>query len=84
MEQCWNEISKMKLGEYAMYYVLKELDKKENQNIFDLLFYILFSIPTEGFYSMIKSSAETLPLLKEMEEGDIHIYNFRFNKEFVA
>ena len=57
-QECENAISKMSSHEYLMYLVLKEVEKKENRSIKNLMFEIMFG--NNGYMPICKSCAETI------------------------
>lgn len=79
-QECENAISKMSSHEYLMYLVLKEVEKKENRSIKNLMFEIMFGKPDETFMKMIDDSKETVYMLVEDAEGTENYYDFSFKR----
>lgn len=79
-QQCEMIISNMSSHEYLMYLVLKEIEKKENRSIRNLMFEIMFCKPDETFMKMILESKDTVYMLEESESGDEKYYDFSFNR----
>lgn len=78
--ECIEVIDNMSSHEYLMYIVLKELEKKENRAIKNLMFEVLFGKPNEAFIAMINKSKEDIYLLQEDEFGDEKYYGISFKK----
>ena len=79
-QECENAISKMSSHEYLMYLVLKEVEKKENRSIKNLMFEIMFGKPDETFMKMVDESRETVYMLVEDVEGTENYYDFSFKR----
>lgn len=79
-QECENAISKMSSHEYLMYLVLKEVEKKENRSIKNLMFEIMFGKPDETFMKMVDDSRETVYMLVEDVEGTENYYDFSFKR----
>jgi len=79
-QECENAISKMSSHEYLMYLVLKEVEKKENRSIKNLMFEIMFGKPDETFMKMVAASRECVYMLVEDAEGDEKYYDFSFKR----
>lgn len=79
-QECENAISKMSSHEYLMYLVLKEVEKKENRSIKNLMFEIMFGKPDETFMKMVEDSKETVYMLAEDAEGTEKYYDFSFKR----
>lgn len=77
---CELAISKMSSHEYLMYLVLKEVEKKENRSIKNLMFEIMFGKPNELFMKMIENSRENIYTLVEDTSGDENYYDFSFKR----
>ena len=77
---CMEEINKMSTHEYLMYITLKEMDKKENRQIKNLMFEVLFGKPDETFMGMINKSKEQICKIEEAVDGDEIYYSFRFKR----
>ena len=77
---CMEEINKMSTHEYLMYITLKEMDKKENRQIKNLMFEVLFGKPDETFIHMINKSKEPICKIEEAEDGGETYYSFRFKR----
>jgi len=82
MQDCVEQVNGLALCEYAMYLALKEIDKKGNDRISALLFNTLFSMPSDAFFSLIRTSAEPLCKLTEFIYGDVKIYDFCYQKSY--
>lgn len=79
-QECEYAISKMSSHEYLMYLVLKEVEKKENRSIKNLMFEIMFGKPDETFMKMIENSKETIYTLVECADGTENYYGFSFKR----
>lgn len=79
-QECENAISKMSSHEYLMYLVLKEVEKKENRSIKNLMFEIMFGKPDETFMKMVEASRECVYMLVEDAEGNEKYYDFSFKR----
>lgn len=79
-QQCETAISKMSSHEYLMYLVLKEVEKKENRSIRNLMFEIMFCKPDETFMKMILDSKEDVYMLEESQDGTEKYYDFLFKR----
>lgn len=83
-EECKNAcielITSMSSHEYLMYIVLKELDKKENRAIKNLMFDVVFGRPDETFMRMIKASKEPIERIEEDENGSETYYDFHYRR----
>ena len=66
-----------------MYIVLKEVEKKENSSIRNLMFEVLFGKPNETFMQMIAASKEPIAKIEEDEEGDESYYLFKFSRRMI-
>jgi hypothetical protein len=73
-ERCVSNITNMKISASTMYFLLKELEKPENKDVYMPLFHILFSSRNGAFFEMILSSKEPVGYLREDEGGVIHLY----------
>lgn len=78
--QCELLINGMSSHEYLMYLVLKEVEKKENKSIRNLLFEIMFSKPNETFMKMIIESKRPISIIVESENGAEKYYDFLFER----
>lgn len=78
--ECESAMSKMSSHEYLMYLVLKEVEKKENRSIKNLMFELMFGKPDETFMRMVTDSKETVYMLVEDAEGDEKYYGFSFKR----
>lgn len=79
-QECETAISKMSSHEHLMYLVLKEVEKKENRCIKNLMFELMFGKPDETFMKMVEASKEPVYMLTEDEEGDEKYYDFCFKR----
>lgn len=79
-QQCVFAIEKMSSHEYLMYLVLKEMDKKENRDIKNLMFETMFGKPDETFMKMIVNSREPVYKLAEDENGTEKYYDFYYKR----
>lgn len=79
-QDCINAIDKLSDNEYTMYLTLKEIDSDETKDIARFMFEVLFGKPNKSFFKMIERSREQLYELTENEDGDIKIYDLKFNK----
>lgn len=79
-QQCEAVISNMSSHEYLMYLVLKEVEKKENRSIRNLMFEIMFGKPDETFMKMILESKKPIFMLEENTEGTEKYYDFFFKR----
>ncbi len=78
--QCKAAVSSMSSHEYLMYLVLREMEKKENHPIRNLMFEIMFGKPDETFMKMIQESKEDIYILEESADGDEKYYGFTFKR----
>lgn len=78
--QCESAIRNVSSHEYLMYLVLKEIEKKENRSIRNLMFEIMFCKPDETFLKMIDKSKETIYMLEEDSAGTEKYYDFSFKR----
>lgn len=81
--ECIDVIDSMSSHEYLMYIVLKEVEKKENSSIRNLMFEVLFGKPNETFMQMIAASKEPIAKIEEDEEGDESYYLFKFSRRMI-
>ncbi len=79
-QQCVAAIEKMSSHEYLMYLVLREVEKKDNQQIKSLMFDTMFCKPNETFMRMIEGSKEPVYMLEEDADGDEIYYGFHFKR----
>lgn len=79
-KQCTAAIEKMSSHEYLMYLVLKEVEKKENRSIKNLMFDTMFCKPNETFMKMIEHSKEPIFMIVEDERGEEKYYDFSFKR----
>lgn len=79
--ECMDIIDKMSSHEYLMYIVLRDLEAKENRDIKNLVFEVLFGKPNETFIGMINESKELLEVLTEDNSGDEQYYSFKFSRK---
>ena len=79
-QQCVSAIEKMSSHEYLMYLVLKEVEKKENRSIRNLMFEAMFCKPNETFMRMIERSKEPIFMIVEDAEGAEKYYDFHFKR----
>ena len=70
----------MSSHEYLMYLVLREVEKKENRPIRNLMFEIMFGKPDETFMKMIQESKDEVYMLEESGEGTEKYYDFTFKR----
>ena len=63
-----------------MYLVLREVEKKDNQQIKSLMFDTMFCKPNETFMRMIEGSKEPVYMLEEDADGDEIYYGFHFKR----
>lgn len=80
---CIELISSVSSHEYLMYIVLKELDKKENRAIKNLMFEVVFGRPDEMFMRMIRASKEPIECIIEDESGTEAYYNFNYRRAVI-
>lgn len=80
-QECIDAIDKLSDSEYTMYLTLKEIDKEETKDVARFMFEVLFGKPNKSFFTMIEKSKETIYELVEHEQGDIQIYDIKFEKE---
>lgn len=73
-------IDKMSSHEYLMYIVLKEVEKKENRSIKNLMFEVLFGKPNETFMGMIEKSKDKICVIEEDPNGEEQYYSLRFKR----
>ena len=78
--ECIALIDKMSAHEYLMYIVLKDMEKKENRSIKNLMFEVLFGKPNETFMKMINESREPIYMLEEDENGSETYYSFKYKR----
>ena len=79
-QQCVSAIEKMSSHGYLMYLVLKEVEKKENRSIKNLMFDTMFCKPNETFMRMIERSKEPIFMVVEDAEGTEKYYDFHFKR----
>ena len=79
-QECIRAIESMTAHEYLMYIVLKEIDKKENRSIKNIMFEVLFGKPNETFMKMIKESKSSLEYIEEDPNGSERYYDFNFKR----
>ena len=77
---CIEDVEKMTESPLTMYQTLRALDNKENRDVSRFMFEVLFGKPNESFFKMINDSKEPTYELRETENGDIHIYDFNYDK----
>lgn len=82
-EKCVEDIDKATNNKATMYYVLREIDKKEFQDVARYMFVVCFAKPSETFFQLIEESKEPLYKLVECEDGDIQLYDYKFKKVVV-
>ena len=78
--ECMDVIDKMSSHEYLMYIVLKEVEKKENRSIKNLMFEVLFGKPNETFMGMIEKSKDKICVIEEDPNGEEQYYSLRFKR----
>ena len=80
--ECMDVIDKMSSHEYLMYIVLKEVEKKENRSIKNLMFEVLFGKPNETFMGMIEKSRAQIGVIEEDEDGEETYYSLKFKRVY--
>lgn len=79
-QQCIAAISKMSSHEYLMYLVLREVEKKENCAIKNLMFETMFGKPDETFIKMVNASKEPVYMIEEDENGSEKYYDYHYKR----
>lgn len=75
-----SDISRYSLENKTMYRLLKLLDNKEHSDIRRFLFVVLFQINRGAFYNLIRRSKVQISELNEDDNGEICIYEFKYNR----
>lgn len=76
-------IDDMKMNPHTMYWLLVNLEKEENADIYRTMFNILFAAPSKDFFSLIECSIAPLDELVEVQNGDIDLYGFKYIKKSI-
>lgn len=71
-------INKIKMNYHTMIYLLKFLDKENNNTIYKRCFSFLFCEENSRFMSLIKKSKEPMERLKKDENGEICLYGIKY------
>lgn len=82
-QECIDYVANKKIGEKTMRYLVSLIDHDECSDIARFLFNILFGVPHEEFFSLIKSSKQPIAILEESEHGDISIFDFKYKRAIV-
>ena len=77
-------IKTMKMSKSTIVKLLDTLDREENSDIGRMLFYMLFSAPSEAFYAALKESETQLPLIVEQPDGEMFLYGLPFGVRFAT
>lgn len=73
-------IENIRFNQNTMIKLLKLVEMKENKDIGKTIVSLLFSMPNESFFNALRVSSRRIPLLKEAEDGEIKIYDFKFTE----
>lgn len=79
-QQCVEYIGNLKFNASTMICMLRRLETRPYRKIYRLAFNILFGYPNSSFFEVILQNAEKLPVLLEVPNGDIQLYDFTFSK----
>lgn len=78
--QLIHDINKIKLNKHTLYTLLKTLDSDEHKSIRGYLITILFNIKNSAAYELIVDSNGGISLLNECSDGDIQLYDLKYQK----
>lgn len=79
-KECIDYIGNIRFSKSTMLYLLRYLEQEEQQHLEYNILTILFGYPNSSFYSIIKESKEPQHILTENTEGNILLFDFRFQK----
>ena len=78
-QECVEYINNMSICDATMYLLLTSLDKKENKDVKRRIFLTLFGTPNKTFFRMIQDNQGTINELYECDDGNITLYDLKFN-----
>ncbi len=73
-------VSGLNLSNEVGYLLLKAIDDKDFKDLKKTLFNILFLSSNKTFYKILKKNRTSLPILEEINDGEIQIFNMKFTK----
>ena len=78
-QECVEYINNMSICDATMYLLLTSLDKKENKDVKRRIFLTLFGTPNKTFFRMIQNNQGTINELYECDDGNITLYDLKYN-----
>lgn len=76
------ELNKLNINQYTMYRLLQRLEKDENSNIKNFLFYMLFNYKNTTLIQILEGFNKKQYYIEPDDDGDINIYGINFIKKF--
>lgn len=76
--ECVEYIGRIDIDDDTLSYLLRSIEEKNNQNIYPLLFYSLFSVPNPKMFEAIKRKKEPIKTLKESDDGCVDIFGKKY------
>ena len=73
-----DRINKFKMNHHTMIYLLKSLDKENNDSIYKRCFSFLFCEENSRFMKLIRKSKEPIERLKKDKNGNITLFGIRY------
>lgn len=80
-QECVDSLIDTTIPPQVIYLILRDIDGKLSKGYARLIFNTLFSMPTENFYNMIKTS-EDIVEVAESPDGDIELFGHKYVKIF--
>ena len=74
------QLNDVKINEHTMYRLLTKLDKPENSDISNLLFYILFNYENNAITNILSEMKQNFVFLSKDNSGEIDIYGEKYKK----
>jgi len=73
-------IATLEVGKTVAHLLLKSMEDKQCRDVANLIFQILFSSKNSSLIEMLDNSVAEIGQIRECEDGEVLIYNYRFCK----
>lgn len=77
--ECVKYIGSIDVSDEVLKFLLRSIEKKNNRNVYPLLFYSLFSVPNERMFDAIKRKQAPIKQIAEDLSGIIDIYGKKYS-----